>query len=106
MTVDTKGVTLAESAESATIVVTVTSAGAEDTGQKSPTTIQRGVFGGVTATEGVPLKKFAGRATLQHGPMLYHLESSIGPFGRTYGENLGRKVEDWLKKNSKSLNAR
>jgi hypothetical protein len=43
-------------------------------------------------------RSMAARAELIYGNTLTHLDASIGPFGRTYGENLGRKVEDWLKK--------
>lgn len=96
-----KDVAIVERREEAQAVIEVMQAGAEEGGPGISTVHAIGSVAVVTP----PAKtwEFVGRATLTSGTFTTNFEASIGPFGRTYGENLARKVEDWLKKNVSAL---
>lgn len=95
-------VRVVETLETARVAVEVLRTGAEDRGDRSVTTAV--TSGGLTVVNpGTTVYRFSGHARLTSGTFSTNLESSIGPFGRSYGENLGRKIEDWIKKNAKAL---
>jgi hypothetical protein len=92
---------LVDRREDARVTVEVLSAGAEDGGQGSSLVVP--VDGAAIVTAPGKKFEFVGRARLTSGTFTTNLESSVGPFGRSYGENLARKVEDWMKKNGAAL---
>ena len=97
-------VRLVDTPDAARISVEVVNAGAEKGDNKTVTTTK--VVAGVAITQGGDaMWDFVGRANITSGTFKTTIESSIGPFGRSYGENLGRKFDDWLKKNLKALQA-
>jgi hypothetical protein len=97
-----KAVLVVETSETARVAVEVLATGAEDRGDRSVTTAV--TSGGLTVVSpGTTVYRFTGRARLTSGTFSTDLSSSLGPFGRSYGENLGRKIEDWIGKNAKIL---
>jgi hypothetical protein len=88
-----------ETPEEARIIVEVISVGAE-----AITTTTTTVVGAAAISQpGAARWKHIARATIRSGTFTTNIETSLGPFGRTYGENLARKVEDWVKQNRAAL---
>lgn len=97
-----RNVTLVEDPAAAKIAIEVTGAGAEE--GKNRTVATTTVVAGTAITNpGTALPDYVGRAIITSGTFKTTIESSLGPFGRTYGENLARKFEEWLKKNAAVL---
>lgn len=95
-------VTLVDDPSAAKVQIEVISAGAE-AGTNRTVATTTVVAGTAITNPGTALPDYVGRATITSGTFKTNIESSLGPFGRTYGENLARKFEDWLKKNAKAL---
>jgi len=51
--------------------------------------------------QGGKVLDYRARATITKGTYRTAIDASLGPFNRSYGENLGRKFEDWIKKDGK-----
>jgi hypothetical protein len=96
-----KDVTITESADDATIRLEVISVGGEPTGQTFATAVPIG--GAVVISRSPPMAIFTGRVKLTSGTFTTEFDAGLGPFGRSIGENLARKVEGWLNKNRKAL---
>lgn len=95
-------VRLVDDPAAAKVVIEVTSAGQEEGTQQTVATTS--VVAGVAVTHpSSKLPAYVGRATISSGTFKTNIDASIGPFNRTYGENLARKFEDWLKKNAAAL---
>lgn len=96
-------VQLVDSPENAKISVEIVRVGEEDS--SSQTVAVTNVVGKGTAitnpSHAVPT--WIAHARITSGTYQSELESSIGPFMRTYGENMGRKLEDWIQKNMAAL---
>lgn len=95
-------VTLVDDPSAAQVAIEVTSAGAEE-GRNRTVATTTVVAGTAITNPGTALPDYVGRATITSGTFKTVIESSLGPFGRTYGENLARKFEEWFKKNAKAL---
>lgn len=97
-----KTVTLVDSADAAKVVIELTSVGYEDTGDSQSTT-SRGLFGTVNTTT-QEKSEYSERATLKAGTYQTELQAGIKMFGATHpGEQLTKKIEEWLKKNAAAL---
>lgn len=97
-----KAVQLVNAATDAQVTVEVTSAQSEDTGSATADS-RRGVFGGVT-TETSKKSEWIERAKLRSGTFETELSAGVKLFGKTSpGEQLTKKVEEWLKQNQAAL---
>lgn len=97
-----KTVQLVERADGAQATIEVMSAGWEIDGGRSAT-VAAPVGSATVITGGNPTESLNARATLRSGTFTTDFEASVGPFMRTFGENLARKAEDWLKVNIDAL---
>lgn len=95
-------VQLVDSVDLATVTVEVTAIGqAETTGTQSDT--RRGVFGGLQ-TDTTQKREFFDYATLRSGTYETELKAGVKLFGTSHpGEQLTKKIADWLKMNAATL---
>jgi len=97
-------VRLVDTPEAATVTIEVVGAGMEWTRQGAAVTTYIGNGQAVTR-QGPNTPEASSRAMLRSGTFETQIDASLGPFGRSYGENLARKVETWLEKNRATLTA-
>lgn len=90
----------------AKILIDVTSVGWEDQGAKTVAVAAPIGNGVAAAVPPASLQEFTGRVRVTSGTFLTEFDAGLGPFGRSVGENLARKIEDWLKQNATALQAR
>lgn len=97
-------VELVDDRDAAKVVVEITGVPKESIGTSASTVAGVGRVGVVTP--GQDLVVPTGHATVTSGTFRTELSSTAGPFGRTVGENIGRKLLEWVKRNSAALQAR
>lgn len=98
--VKVKGVALVDA--DAALGLEVTSVGWEDAGKAIATAAPLG-NGIVGVSPSTTLQELRGHVRLTSGTFSTEFDAGVGPFGRSVGENLARKVEDWLKENAAAL---
>lgn len=87
----------------AAVTIDVTGVGWEDRGARTAATAAPLGNGVVAAVPSTALQEFRGHVRITRGTFTTEFDAGLGPLGRSVGENLARRVEDWLKQNAAVL---